>query len=82
MKTTPRTKKKYCAFDSATQCGARTKGNYGIPCRCPVMTGKNHCLIHGSAKGSGAPRCNANALKHSRTTAQVKAFRIKIRGII
>ncbi|CAM2847201.1 hypothetical protein [Legionella worsleiensis] len=82
MKTTSRTEKKYHAFDSSPRCVARTKGNNGIPCRCPGMTGKNHCLIHGCAKGSGAPRCSANALKHGRTTAQVKAFRIKIRGII
>ncbi|KTD00550.1 hypothetical protein OQJ19_07435 [Fluoribacter gormanii] len=46
------------------------------------IRGKTRSHIHGVAKGSGAPRCNANALKHGGTTAKVKAFRIEIRGIV
>jgi hypothetical protein len=79
MKTTSRTEKNKCAFESAPRCGARTKSNFGKPCRCPAIRGKARCRVHGGAKGSGAPRCNINALKHGETTGDVKAFRKQVR---
>lgn len=82
MKTTSRTEKKSYAFESAPRCGARTKSNYGKPCRCPAVRGKLRCRVHGGAKGSGAPRYNANALKHGETTAEVKTFRHEIKAAI
>lgn len=82
MKTTSRTEKKRYAFESAPRCGARTKGNHGKPCRCPAIRGKTRCRVHGGARGSGAPACNLNALKHGETTAKAKAFRREIRQTI
>lgn len=82
MKTTSRTEKKQYAFESASRCGARTKGNYGKPCRCPAIRGKTRCRVHGGARGSGAPHYNLNALKHGETTSEAKAFREEIRQAI
>ncbi|CZG51755.1 HGGxSTG domain-containing protein [Legionella pneumophila serogroup 1] len=82
MKTTSRTGKKQYAFDSAPRCGARTKGNSGKPCRCPVVKGKSRCRVHGGAKGSGAPRGNRNALKNGANTAEAKEFRVQVRYMI
>lgn len=79
MKTTSRTEKKHYAFESASRCGARTKGNNGKPCRCPAIRGKARCRVHGGAKGSGAPRYNLNALKHGETTGESKAFKKEIK---
>lgn len=67
------------AFESAPRCGAKTKHNNGSPCRCPAVRGKARCRIHGGAKGSGAPWCNTNALKHGQATGEAKAFRKEIR---
>lgn len=82
MKTTSRTEKQRYAFESAPRCGARTKSNNGKPCRCPAIKGKARCRVHGGAKGSGAPWCNANALKHGETTGEAKAFKKEIRHAI
>ncbi|HGC5726840.1 TPA: HGGxSTG domain-containing protein [Legionella pneumophila] len=82
MKTTSRTGQKQYAFDSAPRCGARTKGNFGRPCRCPVVKGKSRCRVHGGAKGSGAPKGNRNALKNGGNTAEVKLFRAQVRWVI
>ena len=82
MKTTSRTERKHYAFESAPRCGARTKGNYGKPCKCPAMKGKNRCRVHGGARGSGAKFGNTNALKHGETTAEAKTFRQEIRQAI
>ncbi|HAT3974873.1 TPA: hypothetical protein RG395_000041 [Legionella pneumophila] len=79
MKTTSRTEKKRYAFESAPRCGAQAKGNNGKPCRCPAIRGKARCRVHGGARGSGAPRCNLNALKHGETTGEAKEFRKEIR---
>ena len=51
----------------------------GKSCRAPAVKGKERCRLHGCGKGSGAPRGNKHALKHGKTTAEVKAFRAKIR---
>jgi hypothetical protein len=72
-------REKHYAFDSAPRCGAKAKGNHGLPCRCPAMKGKTRCRIHGGASGSGAQRGNVNALKHGFTTAEHKAFRKQIK---
>ncbi|EHL30005.1 HGGxSTG domain-containing protein [Legionella drancourtii] len=82
MKTTSRTEKKCYAFEDAPRCGARTKNNYGKPCKCPAIRGKKRCRVHGGAQGSGAPRYNHNALKHGETTAEAKAFKSEIRQAI
>lgn len=82
MKTTSRTEKKRYAFESAPRCGARTKGNHGLPCRCPAIKGKTRCRVHGGARGSGAPKYNSNALKHGETTSEAKAFKAEIRQFI
>ncbi len=67
------------AFDNAPRCAAKTKSNYGQPCRCPAVKGKSRCRVHGGAKGSGAPQYNINSLKHGETTAEARAFRIETR---
>lgn len=82
MKTTSRTEKKLYAFESAPRCGARTKGNNGKPCRCPVIRGKARCRVHGGARGSGAPQYNQNALKHGETTSEIKELKREIRKMI
>ena len=66
-------------FDNAPRCGAKTKSNYGRPCRCPAVKGKMRCRVHGGAKGSGAKQGNRNALKHGCTTAVIKNFKKTVR---
>lgn len=51
---------------ASPRCGAKTRK--GTPCRSPAVGGKARCRMHGGAKGSGAPRGNANALKHGHFT--------------
>jgi hypothetical protein len=82
MKTTSRTERKHYAFESALRCGARTKGNFGRPCKCPAIKGKSRCRVHGGALGSGAKIGNTNAIKHGETTAEAKAFRQEIKTVI
>ena len=82
MKTTSRTERKHYAFESAPRCGARTKGNFGKPCKCPAIKGKSRCRVHGGARGSGAKFGNTNALKHGETTTEAKAFRQEIKQAI
>ena len=82
MKTTSCTENRTYAFDKAPRCGAKTKSNNGNPCRCPAMSGKARCRIHGGAAGSGAPRGNVNALKHGNTPAASKAFKRDARQAI
>jgi hypothetical protein len=48
------------------RCGARAKRS-GNPCQSPAMK-NGRCRMHGG-KSPGAPRGNANALKHGRYTA-------------
>ena len=79
MKTTSRTERKHYAFESAPRCGARTKGNFGKPCKCPAIKGKSRCRVHGGAKGSGAKHGNINALKHGEYTREARSFRLEIR---
>jgi glucans biosynthesis protein len=41
----------------APRCGARTRA--GTPCRCPAMTGRARCRLHGG-KSPGAPKGENN----------------------
>ncbi|HHF7367431.1 TPA: HGGxSTG domain-containing protein [Legionella bozemanae] len=79
MKTTSRTEKKHYAFESAPRCGARTKGNNGQPCRCPAITGKKRCRVHGGALGSGAKMGNTNALKQGYNTKEMRLYKKTVR---
>ena len=74
--------KKHYAFESARRCGAKTKNNYGKPCRCPAVRNKARCRVHGGAKGSGAKQGNWNALKHGGFTTEAKAFKTELRKSI
>lgn len=67
------------AFNLAPRCGARTKSNNGLPCKCPAIKGKKRCRVHGGAKRSGAQAGNKNALKHGGSTTEIKAFKKLIR---
>ncbi len=79
MKNELMNREKRYAFNSAPHCGAKTKGNYGLPCRCPAMKGKIRCRVHGGARGSGAQRGNTNALKHGFATTEHKAFKKQVK---
>jgi hypothetical protein len=49
-------------LSGAPRCGARTRA--GTPCRCPAVSGKARCRMHGGAQGSGGQPENRNARKH------------------
>ena len=51
----------------ASRCRATSKRS-GKPCRSPAVRGKAVCRMHGA--GGGAPKGNANALKHGLYTTQ------------
>lgn len=70
------------AFMSSPRCGAKTKSNNGLPCRCPAVKGKKRCYVHGGAKGSGAPKGNANRLKHGQSSKQTKLFKKQVKQAI
>ena len=52
---------------NSLRCGAKTR--QGMPCKAPAIKGKQRCRMHGG-KGSGAPKCSQNALKHGYYTAE------------
>lgn len=81
VKTTSRTEKICFAFELAPRCGARTKGNHGLPCRCPAIKGKKRCRVHGG-KGSGAKLSNNNAWKDGNYSTEAKEFRKKVKQVI
>lgn len=60
------------------RCGALTRK--GTPCRSPAML-NGRCRMHGG-RSSGAPKGNANALKHGRDTAEAIAERRKAAAMI
>lgn len=80
MKTTPCPEQKSYAFNSAPRCGAKTRRN--TPCQSPAVKGKLRCRMHGCGKGGGAPKGNSFAVTHGQSTAEAKAFRVKLREII
>ena len=65
---------------ASPRCGARTRS--GRPCRSPAVSGKKRCRMHGGAAGSGAPRGNANALKHGAYTTEALNRRAQMRSLI
>jgi hypothetical protein len=62
------------------RCDARTRS--GKPCKSPAVAGKKRCRMHGRARGSGAPYCNKNALKHGLYTREAIAERRQIRKLM
>jgi len=62
---------------ASRRCGAKTRK--GTPCQAPAVAGKKRCRMHGGAKGSGAPKSNANALKTGLHTAEAKEMRRLVR---
>ena len=55
--------RRFEAMLASPRCGAKTRK--GTPCSSPTVKGKRRCRMHGGAAGSGAPKGNRNALKHS-----------------
>ena len=62
------------------RCGARTRS--GASCRSPAVKDKKRCRMHGGAHGSGAPKCNSNALKHGTYTKAAFERRAALRDQI
>ncbi len=65
---------------ASPRCGAKTRA--GTSCRSPAIKGKRRCRMHGGAKGSGAPKCNQNALKHGTYTKVAFRQRAEMRELI
>jgi len=65
---------------ASPRCGALTRS--GAPCRSPAVKDKARCRMHGGAKGSGAPKGNANALKHGVFTKAAFEQRAQLRSMI
>ena len=59
------------------RCGAKTRN--GGSCRAPAVKGKKRCRMHGGARGSGAPRGNANAVTHGAFTKKAIEGRKSLR---
>src|SRR5918998_4565627 len=56
-------------FRLAPRCGAKTRS--GTPCQSPRVKGKIRCRMHGGARGSGAPKGQANGrYVHGRFTCE------------
>jgi hypothetical protein len=65
---------------TSPRCGARTRR--GTACRAPAVAGRRRCRMHGGAWGSGAPKGNANALKHGAFTNKTVQQRADLRRLI
>lgn len=65
---------------NSARCGAKTRS--GTPCRSPAVRRNRRCRMHGGAKGSGAPQCNQNALRHGAYTKAALRHRAEIRQLI
>ena len=68
------------AMLASLRCGAKTRSSNA--CGSPAMRGKKRCRMHGGAKGSGAPRCNNNALKHGAYTKEALERRASLRNLL
>lgn len=68
------------AMHLSPRCGARTRK--GQACEAPAVKGKRRCRMHGGAKGSGAPKGNKNALKHSLYTREALEERRRLRQLM
>jgi hypothetical protein len=75
----PMQREKY-PFLNSPRCGAKTRKS--TTCQAPAVLGKKRCRIHGGSKGSGAQLRNTNALKHGRTTGEVKHLRKIVREVL
>ena len=61
---------------NARLCQARTRA--GESCRCPAVSGKARCGIHGCERGSGAPSGEPNgAYYHGRFIANAIALQAR-----
>src|SRR5262245_22350864 len=65
---------------TSPRCGAKTRS--GELCRSPAVSGKKRCRMHGGAPGSGAPKGNANALKHGIFTREAIAERRQVQELL
>lgn len=63
----------------SARCGAKTRS--GRPCRCPSVSGKMRCPMHGGASGSGAPKANRNALKTGLHTRETRDWRRELSAL-
>jgi hypothetical protein len=52
------TKPDVSRLNQSPRCGAKTRS--GSRCQSPAVTGRRRCRMHGGAKGSGAPKGQAN----------------------
>jgi glucans biosynthesis protein len=59
------------------RCGAKTRS--GERCLAPAVKGKKRCRMHGGARGSGAPRGNANVVTHGAFTKKAIEGRKSLR---
>ncbi|WP_407531011.1 HGGxSTG domain-containing protein [Methylobacterium oryzisoli] len=68
-------------FRTARRCGAKTR--LGNPCQSPAVRGKCRCRMHGGAKGSGAPKGQANgSFRHGLWTVEVADLRRECRALL
>lgn len=65
-------------MNEAPRCGARTRG--GTSCRCPAISGKARCRMHGGSK-SGAPKGNRNAVRHGVYTKEAIEREVRVRNL-
>jgi uncharacterized protein YjcR len=63
----------------AMRCKARSKRS-GLACRAPAVRGHRVCRMHGAR--SGAPKGNANALKHGHFSSATILGRAATRQLI
>ncbi|WP_406857572.1 HGGxSTG domain-containing protein [Alsobacter sp. KACC 23698] len=66
---------------NAPRCGARTRA--GQPCQKPAARGKQRCLLHGGAPGSGGPAGERNGqFRHGFHTANAVEERRALRALL
>jgi uncharacterized protein YjcR len=66
------------AMLESPRCGAKTRR--GTSCQSPAMA-NGRCRMHGG-KSPGAPKGNANALKHGRYTSEAIAWRQAVGSLL
>ena len=65
----------------APRCQARTRA--GGFCRTPAVTGKRVCRMHGGARGSGAPKGEANGMyRHGGWTKEAVELRRRAAALL
>ena len=65
------------SLKNCLRCQARTKRR--TSCRAPAVQGKRVCRMHGGAKGTGAPKGEANGLwKHGGWSDEAVALRRQV----